>query len=160
MNEERVREIIRQEIQQADSKNRFTLTPINSHTHDGINSPTAFQPIITYVGFIGTLGEAYYLPNGWSVTHPGTGEYHITLPSTNDTLVLAMSASAVNQNTPPLASFPLYVVTIVDENTFGFTWYDGLTNTGLDVLFFFSFTIANNRSAQVPTYNISPTLVS
>ncbi len=73
MNEQQIRQFIKQEIQATQAANRFQLTGIQRHIHNGVDSPSVLAPTITFAGrFLSVVGVVFYsdpFPKGWTVDH-------------------------------------------------------------------------------------------
>lgn len=83
MNENNIRQMIRQEIQNDKTSAQYNVSKVPYHTHNSIDSPLLANTNIPgptiYTGFVlaaGTAGSPF--PAGWSVAHLGTGQYAIT----------------------------------------------------------------------------------
>lgn len=84
MNEQEIRNLIRQEIQAASSERRFQLSPVPQHRHSGgADGSPVFRPYQLFAGFVPYDGDLagileVILPRGWGVTYNGTGDYTLT----------------------------------------------------------------------------------
>lgn len=146
-NDERIRQIVRQEMQESKSGSRFGLNPIQRHVHNGVDSPYAFQPSITYGGFIESDGAVSLLPKGWLCEQVSTGNYTIT-HNLNSQLYFVVASAQQSTNavvTPVIESF---------QNTTSFGWfvYDSGGPIALDTAFNFLLFLIGNKNAQVPSY--------
>ena len=138
-------------IQKASAANRFQLTSSQRHTHNDIDSPYVFQPILTYIGLIlinGTIAApaagAYpgTLPTGWTVNHAGTGDYILT--HNLNTTFYACVASPLGTTTA--------VSLAVSTTQVEFAWFDTATQALTDTPFMFILTTINNKKTKLPTY--------
>lgn len=129
---------------------RFGLNAIPRHTHNNVDSPYVFQPILTYVGFIPYTGNVIntvlqsLIPKGWTVVYNGTGSYSIT-HNLNTTLyvVVASAQQSTNQIVSPVIE--------MFQNSFDVNWFD--TNpVAQNTSFTFNLTVIGNRSQTLPTY--------
>lgn len=163
MDEQKIRNIAKDEIRQANSDLRFQQTGIPRHVHNGSDSPFIFNPTITYAGKIGSDGTPILLPKGWTSVQSATGVYLIThnlgvgsFSGSNN--LLATNISYVVTASP--ASAPSVVTTINQTpNTVTFTWYDVLDGTTeTDTTFFFLLTVINNKTTNPPSYFSNSTL--
>jgi hypothetical protein len=143
MTEAAIRRIVQEEIQRNAGASRFGLKEISHHTHNGIDSLPTFQPTITYIGMIGLTGTIAILPTGWTCAYQPTGIYQIT-HNLNSLLYVVVTS-------------PLGLTGVVDVNAalnlIEFDWFttDG-NNTAQNTPFYFTLTLANNKSAGAPTY--------
>lgn len=125
---------------------RFGLNSIPRHTHNNVDSPYTFQPILNYVGIVESNAVVALFPKGWKLTKTATGQYTITHNLGLSALYTIMvtihdegnSASAGVQ-TP-----------ITNRNAFVVDTYNslGAVNNG----FHFLVTVINNRSQTLPIY--------
>lgn len=154
---QQVKALIQSSQQYSDAKNRYTLSPINGHNHDGINSPTAFQPILTYVGAIGSDGTVLLLPQGWTVVKDGglSGTYYVThnlggSDTANATRLTAFYSCVANA----IQSTNIFAVPVISAftNEVDFVWGDIATGTKADTGFNFALTVVNNKKTSVPAY--------
>jgi hypothetical protein len=151
-NEQRMRDITREEIRRASGADQYGLNQTTFHTHNNLDSPPIFLPTLTYVGKIPAVpvasGENYFLPQGWSVELFGaSGEYRITHNlNTRDYAVVVQSftSAAITQDTMPWVS-------IDSVNYFSVYWYDPTSADGR-VPFFFQLTRFDNPAGSIPTY--------
>lgn len=150
MNEQQIRALIKSEIQQAANANRFQLASIPRHIHNGIDSPTAFQPILTYVGMVGVPINTdpvtvNILPTGWTVRYDGTGSYAIVHNlGTVNYITIATCAQSTNVfGAAVVEAFP---------NEVSIAWGDISTGTKADTGFVFTLTMYNNKRLTVPSY--------
>lgn len=150
MEKQEVLNLIQQQIQAASASARYQLTPVQTHTHDGINSPNVFQPILTYVGTVGS-GSATspvtvnMLPVGWSVRYDGTGIYAIVHNlGTNFYTLVANAYQSTN----------IFAVPVIEtfENECSVVLADIATGLKADTGFTFSLTVVNNKKTTLPTY--------
>lgn len=147
MNEATIKQWIQQGIQQAASANRFTLGGIQRHTHNNVDSPYTFEPILTYVGIINYDGTYSLLPKGWTVVKDpaNLGTYYITH---NLGTVLYSCVASCFQSTN------IFGVPVIEgfANEVDFTWGDVATGAKADTSFYFILTVINNKSTTLPSY--------
>lgn len=101
MERQEVLSLIEQKIRENDAKSRFTLTPINSHNHDSVNSPPVYSPTVSYAGFVPyqvqpDSGLQFFMPKGWKVDHPNftiTFTGALVMGATSATLTTAFNDS-------------------------------------------------------------------
>ena len=152
MNEQQIRELIRQEIKQDNAASRFQLTPVQSHDHDGINSTVTYQPTFTYVGRIRKDGTVLFLPRGWRVTkEAGLGAYTI-LHNLNTDKYIVTAAPTLSQTTIPVCAIELF------PSKFTILWASSMLGAGADFEkddtdFGFLLTVINNSNSNLPVYN-------
>lgn len=147
----KIREMIQKGISEAASNNRFSLNPVTRHTHNNVDSPYVFQPIITYVGKISFDGFATVLPKGW--THSGgAGVYTVThnLPPSTIYIVSAIPSADSGSGSDSVSYSQ-------GTNTSKVTFFVFNTTTGTPSAcdFWFSLTVVNNSSPTLPTYSIN-----
>lgn len=150
MTPEQIRALVQSEIQQANAYARYQLTPVQTHTHDGINSPNVFQPILTYVGTVGS-GSAIdpvtvnILPVGWSITYVSSGTYTIIHGLDTDFYTCVVNAyQSTNVFAVPV------IETFAKETSIILA--DVATGAKVDTGFTFSLTVVNNKKTTLPTY--------
>lgn len=82
MNESQITALIDQRIQATSSANRFQLSAIPKHVHNGTDAPYTFQQTRIFAASVLTIGgvaHTYFpFPSGWVLTHPSTGHWVIT----------------------------------------------------------------------------------
>lgn len=151
MNEQQIKALIQEELAKSNQHTKFGLQPIPRHTHNNVDSPYTFQPILTYGGVINTNGTAALLPRGWTVIGGGvdgtggsTGVYTITHN------IGSMAYSVV---TTPLDELDVGTIPqiLIAKNAFIVTMFaplGGANNTN----FTFILVNPNNKSAFVPQY--------
>lgn len=163
MDDQAIKTLIQQEFQKSNSASRFQLTPTSSHNHDGINTPTTFQPILTYVGAIASDGTVLLLPQGWTVfkdTAAGDGIYYVThnLSSSRgggvSTASLAGGTAFYSCTASAIQSTNIFAVPVVSAfpNEVDFVWGDIATAAKADTGFNFILTVINNRKTTIPSY--------
>lgn len=135
--------MIQQEMHKSQQVQRFNLNSIPRHTHNGIDSPSVFQPVFSYAGQINPDGTVVLLPSGWTITVSGTGVYTITHKL--NTLLYTVNANCIFVNS--------YNVVSITKNANNFivnTFFYPATpfNSG----FMFNLTNINNKSTIPPGY--------
>lgn len=145
MNEQDVRALIQQEIHKTSQSGRFNVTNTQRHIHNNIDSPYAFQPILTFVGSIGSDGTIFLLPKGWSASHDDVGQYSIVHNlGTRQYSVVTSALQSTNVVAVPVIQ-PLL------DNSFSINWFN-TSPTIKDTAFNFLLTNVNNKSQKIPTY--------
>lgn len=155
MNDDRIRQIIRQEIQARDAHARFQLVPIQRHTHNNVDSPYTFQPVLTFGGYVrsdGNLTKATggviasgVFPVGWTVTKNGTGLYQVNHNlGTQQYAVTAIPVDGAQFGT---------ITSKIDDN-FIFQGYNISAGAAVaaDTNFSFILTLLANTSQTLPSY--------
>lgn len=143
MDTSQIQSLIRSEVQKISQVGRFGVSNTQRHIHNDIDSPYVFQPILTYVGEIGSNGTVGLLPQGWTVTYNGTGSYSIThnLGTRLYSVVASAQQSTNSVVSPVLESF---------DDGFDANWF---TSSGAaDTSFTFILVNINNKSTKLPSY--------
>lgn len=90
MDEQKIRQIVQQELQRSNNASRFTVNSIPQHTHDGINSPKIkAENVVPAASIVGTVSfesvatyrlnlNAFFTPRHISATGILTGTSQIT----------------------------------------------------------------------------------
>lgn len=154
MDDQKIRQIVRDELTRNNNGARFGVNNIPFHTHNGIDSPSIFSPTITYTGYIPSDGLVnqtpfVFLPTGWTVElqFPGTTDiYKVT-----HNLGTSFYSVVVNQVGPGGSTVVNQVVAY--DNYFEVAWFNGGTFYQKD--FFFTLTQVNNKRNALPTYTLS-----
>jgi hypothetical protein len=154
MDENKIRQIVQQELQRNNNASRFTINSIPQHTHDGINSPSIFSPTITYTGFVpfdGVVANTpfVFLPSGWQVELQVGNIYKIThnLDTEYYSVMVCM--------TGPEASDLFVPITICQDNFFEISWSYNNVSLTLQTDFHFTLVQVNNKRNALPTYSLS-----
>lgn len=156
MTPDQIKRLVRSEMQASSAAARFQLSSIPRHSHNSVDSPFVFTPILTYIGLIlidGTIvppapGAAHgILPKGWIVEWGGsnTGDYLIT-HNLNSQFYTA-TASPLGTTTSPTIAF--------SKNVIEFTFFNTATQVATDTPFFFILTVINNKKTLPPQYEPS-----
>lgn len=147
---------IQQGIQQAASANRFQLSGIPRHVHNGIDSPVVFQPIITYVGLVSFLGISVFLPKGWTVAQGTVPGNYVVTHNLGPGVLYTVSAipSADSGSGHDSISYSIGS----NNNNVDFFIFNTTTGAASVCDFQFTLTVVNNRSAQIPSYTITSAL--
>lgn len=147
---ENIRQMVRSEIEIQASAKRFGLVPIPRHTHNNVDSPFIFQPEITYVGIVDHNGIALLLPKGWTAEQTAfSGVYKVTHNLPPGTLyVVSAIASADSGSGHDSVSYSQGS----DTSSISFFVFNTIAGTGVVCDFYFTLTVINNKSAQLPTY--------
>lgn len=148
MDENKIRQIAREEASRTAALSRFSINSIPFHTHNGTDSNPISSPTIVYAGnvayidtFVGS-GQ-FYLPTGWTVVQTDTGVYTVT--HNLGTLLYSCTASAV-QSTNQIVS---HIITPL-ANEVTFSWFESnAAFTRLDTSFSFVLVQINNRAPAV-----------
>lgn len=70
MNEEKIRQIIRDEIDRSGNRDTYSVAQVPRHIHNGVDAPFAFTPSVTFAGFVLSTGiPTTPFPKGWLVHH-------------------------------------------------------------------------------------------
>ncbi len=144
MDEQKIRQMIRQEISKSDGGGRFGLKNIPHHTHNGIDSLPVFTPIFSYAGGVAYDASNNVLPKGWTATHDATGDY--TVVHNLGTFlygVVAIAAQSTNEIVIPIVS--------TFQNEFSISWFD-TSDTRQNTSFNFVLTQINNRASPLTNY--------
>lgn len=144
MNDSQIRQLIQSEIHKTSQSNRFNVQNQGRHIHNDLDSPYVFQPILTYIGFVGYDGSVILLPTGWSITHVGAGEYTITHNLNTQLYAVVVTAQ---QSTNAV------VTAIVEEriNDFDVSMINHVPALE-DSSFTFILTNINNKTSKLPAY--------
>ncbi len=149
MDEQKIRSIVRQEIQSSASGGRFGLNPIQRHTHNNVDSPYVFQPTFIYAGYVGSDGSVLLLPNGWTSSFDGSHTYTVTHNIGSIYIVNASPIQSTNHVCSPVIE-PF-------SNSFDVSWFD-VNGSGTTTGFGFILTVINNKSMSNPIYVGTATL--
>lgn len=146
MDENKVNQLIQQALARQASSSRFALNAIPRHVHNGTDSPFVLQPILTYVGSVLSNGGGTILPDGWTSSKIGTGNYSITHNLPVDA-IFTVTATPVDLGTQVACAVSVNggVITVSTYST-------GTGGGQLSNSFHFLVTVVNNRSASIPTY--------
>jgi hypothetical protein len=148
--EQKMREIARQEIQNAASKSQFAVRDVALHTHNGVDAPFAFQPQMVYAGLIIEDGTPALLPASWTVEHVSTGTYHIIH---NLGVALGQYVATVS----PILSTSAPVPSVLPfPDLLEVTWYDTITAGFRDTTFQFIMLNTTNRAVAPQKYYVAP----
>lgn len=166
MDENKIRQIVREEINRNHGNSRFSLQSIPKHTHNGVDSVFVVQPTQTYIGLIlgGTVDPVeatVLLPKGWKL------DINTTVGPTTYTYVITHNLSSSQGGGGTVSKNAIYAVAIqineadlylifapsIQENADEFT-VNFRQSTGGSVApsFTFSLTVINNRSLNPPSY--------
>lgn len=146
MDEQKVRQIAKQEIVAHDSSARFSLNPIQRHTHNGVDSPPILSPIVTYIGIV-SPGFQAFLPKGWSIETSSTGVFTLRTDFSIGTTFSVVATTELAGIIPSIINVVVYAV-----NEIEFDIVD-LAGSFLDAKFYFNITVINSRSLTLPSYN-------
>ncbi len=147
MNEQQIRQLIQQEIQGHASSARFGLNSIPRHIHNNLDSPYVFQPILIYIGSIDGTGGVNLLPNGWTLAG-GVGVYTVTHNLGSDALYVVTASASADFG----SGFDVVNISNPNGTSVTFQVFNPSTLSLSVCNFFFSLTVINNRSQQLPTY--------
>jgi len=154
MDEQKIRQIVQQEIARSSNGARFTVNNIPFHTHDGVNSPSIFSPTITYTGFVpydGLVANTpfVFLPSGWTVELQVGNIYKIThnLGTEYYSVQACMTGPESNDLFNP--------ITICQDNYFEISWSYNSGSLTLQTDFHFTLVQVNNKRNALPTYSLS-----
>lgn len=150
MDENRIRQIIQEEINGYMDRQQYNFSRIPSHEHNGIDSPVLIAPTISYIGFVPYMADPlleYILPANWSVRYDSTGFYTIihNLGKISENNFYTVTTNATQ-------STGVIVVPVISmfENEVTIAWFDSTLGTlGLkpvDTSFNFILTTGNNKS--------------
>ncbi len=145
-NDTYIRQIVQQELHKTAQSNRFNVQNQGRHIHNDLDAPYVFQPILTYVGQIGSDGTVGLLPNGWTASWNGssTGAYSI-FHNLNSRLYGVVASATQSTNTPALPVINPF------ENQFDIDFFS-VVPSHQDTSFSFILTIINNKTTKIPTY--------
>lgn len=144
--EQKIREIVRQEIRSNQGRNEYRVNDVPFHTHNGTDSPFAYNPYNVYVGLIQEDSFPLILPSGWTVDHVSTGIYNINHNLGTDLYVMTVS---------PILSITIPVASVIpDENFTQVTWFnaDSLSPGFVDTTFQFILAQISLGVQNVPQY--------
>lgn len=152
MDENRIKQLIQQELQRSNNASRFTVNSIPQHTHDGINSPSIFSPTIIYTGYVPADGLVnnspfVFLPTGWTVELQVGYIYKITHNLNTDFYTVTAC------QTGPDNSFGWSAITICQPDYFEISWSPGFAAGATD--FHFQLVQINNKRNALPTYTLT-----
>jgi hypothetical protein len=121
----------------------FGLAKVPFHTHNGVDSPYAFDALAFYCAYIQSNGTVGFLPNGWVSTYVGTGAYEIT--HNLNSLLYAVVATPAYPTVDNLAA-----VISPNYNAFEVHWLNP-NNVEQDTPFYFlAVKIKNTITTPVP----------
>jgi hypothetical protein len=145
MDEQRIRQIVRDEMGATGTRDTFNTLNIPRHVHNGVDAPTIFQPIMQYIGDIGYDGTVGLLPQGWLCEHVGTGLYRIThnLGTRNYSTVVSEILGPAVLIIPVVENF---------KNTIELSLLDPVAFAPADSSFVFTVTAVTNKSTNSPSY--------
>lgn len=161
MDEQQIRQIVREEIRGSDSSGRFGLNSIPRHIHNNIDSPFVFQPIMTFIGLIAADGVPAAIPSGWTVEIATVNLITNTYVITHN--LDQQSSSGVTTDGSPSALYSVvtqveavanqfYAPQVVEyKNLFTVNWYNSAGSTE-QISFNFILTLINNKSVTYPKY--------
>lgn len=149
-NDAQIRDIVRQEIARQQSSDRFRLSPISRHIHNGVDSPFVLNTTQVFGGRIPydptDTSLQMLLPTGWKIVRESVGLYRITHNLGTDFYsVTASGTQSTNEVVIPIIlQFPQF---------FYITWFDDTgTFQEVDTSFNFILVLVNNRSESPPSY--------
>ena len=153
MDELKIRNLIREEIQRSAGQSQFRLNAIPFHTHNGTDSPYVFTSTVQYTGYVpsdadisGASIDGFLLfPQGWTmevasdtytITHNLNTEYY--------TVVFCATSTVAADGVAPQ--------TVCSANSFDVSWQNTAgTKSATD--FHFLLTVVNNSGQNIPLYN-------
>lgn len=111
---------------------------VPSHTHNGQDSQRVYLPFNTYVGAVSSDLSHYSLPAGWTIQHPGPGEYVIHHYLNNENYSVSPTINTDDFSSPTI---PTIGETLI---AFSVIWFapDGMST--VDTGFYFSLTVSGN----------------
>lgn len=134
----------------------YTTARVPQHVHNGVDSPFALQPTVSFVGIIGDGGEPVVLPSGWNSYYLGAATYAIfhhldaTLGKTSPSGAEAVSYAVTFTQ---LDGYPLATPLLtLGTNGFGVQWLRTTTGNPQGTFFCFTMTLVQNRNTVPPTY--------
>lgn len=154
MNEQQIRQLVRQEIQNSQNQGQFTVRNIPLHTHNGKDSPFVYSPTNIYTGFVpsdadlsgATTSGFVFFPQGWKVSlDGGTLIYTVTHNLNTDFYTVCCSLygpEAINAAIPNIVCLP---------NEFTVLWQDS-SLIAYQTDFSFQLVQVNNGIQTVPLY--------
>lgn len=153
LDENRIRQIIQDEIKRNESSGRFGFKNIPFHTHNNVDSPSVFLPTITYTGFIpsdvslsgATTNGFIFIPEGWTASLDIANIYEVTHNLNTDYYTVSASLygpEAPNALVPNIICLP---------NSFTILWQDYLL-VSYQADFSFQLVQINNRNKAFPLY--------
>lgn len=154
MDDQKIRQIVRDEITRSTNGTRFGVQSIPFHTHNGTDSPSIFSPTITYTGFVpydGLVANTpfVFLPAGWTVELGAGNIYKIThnLSTEYYSVTVCMTGPESNNDFTP--------ITICQDNFFEISWGQVSGGLHLQTDFHFQLVQVNNKRNALPTYTLS-----
>lgn len=150
MDENKIRQMMQEEIRKSNSSGRFGIQSIPHHTHNGVDSLPVYSPTYSFVGFVpydttdSSLG--FFIPKGWSVANDSTGNYQIFH---NLGTQLYSFVADTTQGTGDKVSC---VVSPFNDQV-EINWYKTSDGSAVDVSFNFILTQINNRNVSKQTYS-------
>lgn len=145
MNPDQIKALVIQTMNSQQSS--YSTAKVPYHTHNGVDSPPIQQPTFTYLGLIGLTGSIGILPNGWTVTYNGTGDY--TIVHNLNTFAYSVVASPTGL-TADVDITP--GVNTSNQGEVEFSWFQAGTSTPQDTPFYFILTAISNKSIVPATY--------
>lgn len=147
MNEQKIRQIVQEEYRKNNSNGRFGLQNIPYHIHNGADSPTVFQPNITYIGWISDVGTPILLPKGWT-SSGGVGIYVVTHNLGNNALYVVTANASADTG----SGFDVVAISNPNGINITFEVFEPSTHSLSVCGFFFQLTVVNNKSTTSPIY--------
>lgn len=144
MTDPQIRQLVRSEIHKSSQTGRFNVQNQGRHTHNDIDSPYVFQPILSYVGLINSDGTIALLPVGWTVDYTAPSEYVIN--HNLGTLLYSVTFTSNNLNVLVAPSM------FNDVNNFVVVWNKTSNSAGQASSFNFTLTTINNKTQKLPKY--------
>lgn len=148
--EQNIRRIVQDELQRQGNRDTFGVSAVPRHTHNGIDSPFAFDPVAIYGGIIITSDTPATLPKGWTLEHIATGVTHVT-HNLNDIDQIFWMAAPFGAGG---ATLPVPII-IPGPNLVEFNWFDANNAAAdIDTTFFFIGVQVNNQDTTPAQYTV------
>lgn len=156
MDENKVRQIARQEAQSLQNTSAFEPTSVQYHTHNGVDSPFVYSSTTQYTGYVpfdgnisgsSTSGFVFF-PQGWTAELAAGSLIYTVRHNLNTDFYTVMFCTTTGDGLVGAAP-----ISICYPDRFEVAWFDdGGTNYQND--FHFLLTVVNNGLQSVPLYTV------